>query len=162
MVSYKILLISDSTLFKLFFPHIRRHYWGTYRSAAQVFVYRPDRMRPAAMLATADSVIEWSAWNVRKVQGQIRNCETSVVTHSTVDITHQITIHQRRTPTSRLTVHVLPSFTEHPNPTAIWCHKTHYVHIDGHDRYIEVILAKHCIELQEYGSFVIRNMLEKF
>jgi len=53
---------------------------------------------------------------MRKVQGQITNCETSVVTHSFVELTHQITIHQRWTPTSRLIVHVLSSFIEHPNP----------------------------------------------
>ena len=35
------------------FPHIRRHYRGTYRSGAQVFVYPPHRMRPPAMLATS-------------------------------------------------------------------------------------------------------------
>jgi len=40
------------------FPHIRRHYWGTYRSGARFFVYRPHRMWPPAMLATTDSVIE--------------------------------------------------------------------------------------------------------
>ena len=50
------------------------------------------------------------------MQGQIRNCETSVVTHSFVEFTHQIIIHQRRTPTSRLIVHILSSFIEHPNP----------------------------------------------
>ena len=40
----------------------------------------------------------------------------SVVTHSFVDLTHQIIIHQRQTPTSGLIVHVLSSFVEHPNP----------------------------------------------
>jgi len=30
------------------------------------------------------------------------------------------------------------------------------------DRTITVILAKHCIELPDYGSLVIRNMLEQF
>jgi len=53
---------------------------------------------------------------MRKVQGQVRNCETSVVTHYFVDLTHQIIIHQRWTPTSRPIVHVLSSFIEHPNP----------------------------------------------
>jgi len=43
------------------------------------------------------------------VQGQIRNCETSVVTYSFVDLTHQILIHQRWTPTSCLIVHILSS-----------------------------------------------------
>ena len=51
-VSYKILLLSDSTFFKLFF-HIRHHYWGTYSSGAQDFVHPAHRMRPPAMLATS-------------------------------------------------------------------------------------------------------------
>jgi len=44
----------------------------------------------------------------------------------------------------------------------IWCHNTDYVHINGIDRAITVILAKHCIELADDGSLVIRNMLEQF
>ena len=42
------------------------------------------------------------------------------------------------------------------------CHNTDYVHINGLDRNITVILAKHCTELPDDGSFVIRNMLEQF
>ena len=42
----------------------------------------------------------------------------------------------------------------------ICCHNTDYVHINRHDRTITVILAKHCIELPDDGSLVIRNMLE--
>ena len=68
------------------------------------------------MLATTDSVIEYSPLNLRKVQGQIKKCETSVVTHSFVELRHQIIMHQRWTSTSRLIVHVLSYFTEHPNP----------------------------------------------
>jgi len=101
-VSYKILLLSDSTFFELS--------WGIYRSGAQVFLYSPHRMRPPITQMTTDNVMEYSLWNLRKVQGQIRNCETSVVTHSFVDLTHQIIIHQRWTPTSRLIVHILSSF----------------------------------------------------
>jgi len=41
-------------------------------------------------------------------------------------------------------------------------HNTDYVHVNGHDRTITVILAKHCIKLPDDGSFVIRNMLEHF
>jgi len=40
----------------------------------------------------------------------------SVVTHSFVDLKHQIIIHQRWTPTSRLILHVLSFFIEHPKP----------------------------------------------
>jgi len=36
------------------------------------------------------------------------------------------------------------------------------VHINGQNRAITVILAKHCIELPDDGSLVIRNMLGKF
>jgi len=42
------------------------------------------------------------------------------------------------------------------------CHNTDYVHINGHDRTITVILAKHCIKLPDDGSLVIRNMLQQF
>ena len=42
-------ILHSSTIF----PHIRRHYWGTYRSGAQFFVYPPHRMWPPAMLATS-------------------------------------------------------------------------------------------------------------
>jgi hypothetical protein len=55
-VSYKILLLSDSPFFKLFFTHIRRHYRGTYRREAQVFVSPPHRRRPHAMLATTQMI----------------------------------------------------------------------------------------------------------
>jgi len=36
------------------------------------------------------------------------------------------------------------------------------VHVNGQDRTINVILAKHCIKLPDDGSLVIRNMLEQF
>jgi len=42
------------------------------------------------------------------------------------------------------------------------CHNTDYVHINGHDRNITVILTKHYIKLRDDGSLVIRNMLELF
>jgi len=42
------------------------------------------------------------------------------------------------------------------------CHNTDYVHINRHDTTITVILAKHCIELPDDGSLVMRNMLEQF
>jgi len=41
-------------------------------------------------------------------------------------------------------------------------HNTDYVHINGRDRTITVILAKHCKKLPDDGSFVIRNMLELY
>jgi len=40
---------------------------------------------------------------------------------------------------------------------------TDYVHINGRDRTITVTFAKkHCIELPDDGSHLIRNMLEQF
>jgi len=36
------------------------------------------------------------------------------------------------------------------------------VHVNGHDRIIFVILAKHCLWLPDDGSSVIRNMLEHY
>jgi len=47
-------------------------------------------------------------------------------------------------------------------PEQICCHNNDYVHINRLDRTITVILAKHCVELLDDGSLVIRNMLEKF
>ena len=46
----------------------------------------------------------------------------------------------------------------------ICCHNTDYVHINGKDRTITVILAKHCIctKLPDDGPLVIRNMSELF
>jgi len=50
----------------------------------------------------------------------------------------------------------------HTHHGQICCHNTDYVHVNGHDRTITVILAKNCIELADDGSLVIRNMLEQF
>ena len=44
----------------------------------------------------------------------------------------------------------------------ICCHNADLVHVNGHDRTITVILAKHCMKLPGDGSLVIRNMLEQF
>ena len=46
------------------------------------------------------------------------------------------------------------------NYQEICCHNTNYVHINGHDRTVTVILAKHYIKLPDDGSLMIRNMLE--
>jgi len=45
--------------------------------------------------------------------------------------------------------------------TVLSCPLT-YVHANGHDRIIFVILAKHCIRFPDDGSPVTRNMLEHF
>ena len=50
----------------------------------------------------------------------------------------------------------------HTHHGQICCHNTDYVHANGQDRTITVILAKHCIKLPDDGSLVIRNMLEQF
>ena len=52
-VSYKILLLSDSTFFKLFFHIFAAIIEALILAGAQVFVYPPHRMRPSAMLATS-------------------------------------------------------------------------------------------------------------
>jgi len=36
------------------------------------------------------------------------------------------------------------------------------VHVNGHDRIMLVILAKHCIRLHDDVSSVVRNMLQQF
>ena len=38
------------------------------------------------------------------------------------------------------------------------CRNTDYIHINGHDRTITVILSKPSINLPDDGSIVIRNM----
>ena len=43
-------------------------------------------------------------------------------------------------------------------PRLICCHNTGYVRINGQGRTITVILAKHCIDIPDDGSLVIRNM----
>jgi len=48
----------------------------------------------------------------------------------------------------------------HTHHGQICCPNTDYVHINRHEKTITVILAKHCIELPDDGSLVIRNMLE--
>ena len=60
-VSYKILLLSDSTFFKLFF-HIFAAIIEALLVAGHKFLYTVliECGRPPAMLATTDSVIEWS------------------------------------------------------------------------------------------------------
>jgi len=50
----------------------------------------------------------------------------------------------------------------HTHHGQICCHNTDYVHINGQDRTITVILAKHYKELPDDGTLVIRNMLEQF
>ena len=50
----------------------------------------------------------------------------------------------------------------HMHHGQICCHNTDYVHVNGHNRTITVILAKHCIKLPDDGSLVIRNMLQQF
>jgi hypothetical protein len=47
----------------------------------------------------------------------------------------------------------------HTHHGQICCHNTDHIHVNGHDRTIIVILAKHCIKLSDDGSLVIRNML---
>jgi len=50
----------------------------------------------------------------------------------------------------------------HAQRVTICCHDTDLVHVNGHDRIILVILAKHCTRRPDVGSSVIRNMLQHF
>jgi hypothetical protein len=50
----------------------------------------------------------------------------------------------------------------HTHHWQICCRNTDYVHVNGSDRTITVILARHFIKLPDDGSLVIQNMLEKF
>ena len=54
------------------------------------------------------------------------------------------------------------SLCNHALRVRICCHNSDYFHINGYDRTILVILAKHCTRLPDDGSSVIRNMLEHF
>jgi len=61
--------------------------------------------------------------------------------------------------------HTVPLYTvqyTHTQPVTISCYNTKYVHINGHDRTITLILAKHCVRLPDDGSLVIRKILEQF
>ena len=44
----------------------------------------------------------------------------------------------------------------------ICCHNTDYVHTNERYRIITAVLARHCIQLPDDGSLVIRNMSEQF
>jgi len=46
--------------------------------------------------------------------------------------------------------------------SVLWQHNTGYVYVNGHDRTISVILAKHCTRGPENGSSATRNMSEQF
>ena len=49
-------------------------------------------------------------------------------------------------------------YSTHTHHGKICCHNTDYVHMNGLDRTITAILAKHCIELPDDGPLVIRNI----
>jgi len=59
----------------------------------------------------------------------------------------------------------VPSYTvnyTHVHRVRSCCHNTDYVHVNGHDRTIFVILAKYCTRLPDDRTYVIRNMSEHF
>ena len=45
----------------------------------------------------------------------------------------------------------------HMHHGQICCHNTDYIHVNGQDRTINVILVKHCIKLPDDGSLVIET-----
>ena len=56
---------------------------------------------------------------------------------------------------AKITVMVLSRLcSTHTQYGQICCHNTYYIHINGHDRIITVILAKHCTQLLDDGSLV--------
>ena len=57
-VSYKILLLSDPTFVKLFFHIFTAIIEALIVAGHKCFVYPPHRMRPPAMLANSNNVIE--------------------------------------------------------------------------------------------------------
>ena len=82
-------------------------------------------------------------------------CSTHTVPLYTVLYTHSASLH--------CAVHTQCLSTlccTHTHHGQIRCHNTDYVHINGHDRTITVILAQHCIKLPDDASLVIRNMFE--
>ena len=62
----------------------------------------------------------------------------------------------------RVPSHSVSALHIHTHHEQICCHNTDYVRVNGHDRNITLILAKHCIKFPDDGSLVIRNMLEQF
>ena len=63
-------------------------------------------------------------------------------------------------PSSGSLVQYLAKITKMVLLLLLCCHNTDLVHVNGHDRTIFVILAKHCTRLPNDGSSVIRNMSE--
>jgi len=84
-------------------------------------------------------------------------CSTHTVPLYTVQYTHSASLNSA-VHTQCLSIQC----GTHMHHGQICCHNTGYVHINGHDRTITVILAKHCIKLPDDGFLVIRNMLEQF
>ena len=82
--------------------------------------------------------------------------------HVTLCSTHTVPL------TRECSTHTVPLYTvQYTHSASLHCavytqYNTDYVHINGLDRTINVILTKHCIELPDDGSLVIRNMLEQF
>ena len=54
-------------------------------------------------------------------------------------------------------VHCIGRNYTHAQRVTICCHNTDHVHVNGHDRTIFVILAKHCTRLPDDGSCVIQK-----
>jgi len=85
------------------------------------------------------------------------DCAVHTQCHSRLCSTHTVPLY-----TVQYTHNASLDCAVHTHHGQICCHNTDYVHINGRDRTITVILANHCIELPDDGSLVIRNMLEKF
>ena len=84
-------------------------------------------------------------------------CSTHTVPLYTVQYTHSASLY-----CAVHTQYLSILCSTHTHHGQICCRNTDYVHINGLDRTITVILAKHCIKLPDDGSLAIQNMLEQF
>jgi len=130
-------------------------------------------------LVLSEHICPWCVCVLHSLEMHSRLCSTHTVPLYTVQYTHSASpncaVHTQCLSTLCST-HTVPLQTvqythsasldsavyTHTHHRHMCCHNTDYVHINGHDRTITVILAKHCVKLPDDGSFVIRNMLEQF
>ena len=69
-------------------------------------------------LSLSDTISWRSDWNLRKMQGKWRNCESSVLSTLLFNCTHQILIHHRRSAAPQIIMHIFGFFIKqsHPSP----------------------------------------------
>jgi len=89
-----------------------------------------------------------------------RHCVCTAQSRGTVCVLHSLERHSLGCAVH--TQYLSRLCSTHTHHGQICCHNTDYVHINGHDRTIIEILAKHCIKFPDDGSLVIRNILDQF